>query len=181
MTAENQEGSPSALDLAWQNLAARTVKNILSRQGFGYAQLADALACMDVRESPRSVEGKVQRGTFQFTFMLQAALATRCVCPPAWEQAQGSGSWKARATAVIKADLGQQRWIDANELSRRLQTIGVVVPPKLLKNQIRGGTFTAALYLQCAAVCRFDGLFLFVDPGCLMRTAEEGVAKLAGY
>ncbi|WP_225936454.1 DUF6471 domain-containing protein [Caballeronia sp. NK8] len=181
MTAENQGAPHSAVDAVWAELASRTVRVILARQGVGYAQLAKSLASRGVAESARSVEGKIQRGTFRFVFLLQVVSATRAVCPANWASVSSCDSWEARATAVLDADLAEQRWIDVKELSRRLGTIGVAMSARVLRQQIRRGTFTAALYLQCATVCRFDGVFLFVDPEAMRRTAEAGMACLERF
>lgn len=56
-------------------------------------------------------------------------------------------------------------------LSSRLEELGVHVEAESLESQIEDGTFSAALYFQCATVWRFDALWLFLDIGAVNEVA----------
>ncbi len=148
------------------------------RQDISYAQLAQALETMGIAESARSIEGKIQRGTFRFSFFLQAAVAANTDIPLGWSDAlKISESWDGRAAAVFEAELAQQPWITWSRLSVRLQEIGVVMGSGVLEPQIRNGSFPASLFFQCATVCRFESVYRFVDPSSLRHAALLGAEQ----
>lgn len=170
-----QEKVEQGVDAAWARLASRAVRVALARQDMSYVQLATELTRTGVRESARSVEGKVQRGTFRFSFFLQTMLASRADWPAAWSSALTMpGTWEQRASAVFKEALAQQPWLGWRQLAQRLTEIGIEVDPEVLGAQIDDGTFSAALFLQCAAVCRFEGINLYLDISSVNRAALVG-------
>ncbi len=145
------------------------------RQDTSYARLAQALTGLGIAESARSIEGKIQRGTFRFSFFLQAAVAANTDIPGAWADAlRSADSWDQRAAAVLEAELAQQPWVDHDRLAVRLGEIGVVVPPAALGAQIRDGSFPAVLFFQCATVCRFESVYRFIDASSLHQAALWG-------
>jgi uncharacterized membrane protein len=159
-----QDEETQILESAWAHLASRALRAALIQKGVSYADLARRLVTAGLQESERSIEGKVHRGTFRFTFFLQALSAAGLALPGTWLFSQQTEeSWEARATRILRADLSAQPWLDTDMLSRRLEEIGVHVDRESLDTQIADGTFTAAFYFQCAAVCRFDALWLFLD------------------
>ncbi|EKS70381.1 hypothetical protein BURK_019955 [Burkholderia sp. SJ98] len=163
------------LDAAWAKLVSRAVRVALARQDVSYAQLAVELTRMGVTESARSVEGKIQRGTFRFAFFLQALSASRVDVPPSWASVlQDEGTWEAYACSIMKDALAQQPWLDWQQLARRLGEIGVDVQPDVLCAQVEDGSFPATLFFQCAAVCRFEGVHLFLDVSALNGAALAG-------
>jgi hypothetical protein len=161
-----------SVDSAWAHLASRALRAALIQKGVSYADLSRTLSESGVQESARSIEGKVHRGSFKFTFFLQALSAAGSALPRTWLcPRQVEGSWEARATAAFKADLSAQPWLNIDMLSRRLQEVGVHVEAELLESQIEEGTFSAALYFQCATVCRFDALWLYLDIAAVNEVA----------
>jgi hypothetical protein len=161
-----------AVDSAWAHLASRALRAALIQKGVSYADLSRTLSESGIQESARSIEGKVHRGTFKFTFFLQALSAAGSAFPQTWlYPRQGEGSWEARATEIFKADLSAQPWLHIDMLSRRLEEVGVHVESDLLESQIKDGTFSAALYFQCATVCRFDALWLYLDIAAVNEVA----------
>ncbi|REG51053.1 hypothetical protein B0G80_7537 [Paraburkholderia sp. BL6669N2] len=143
-------------------------------KGVSYEDLSHRLVASGVRESARSIEGKVHRGTFRFTFFLQVLSAAGSALPGTWLYPQQiEESWEARATRVFKADLSAQPWLDTNMLCRRLEELGVHVEAESLESQIDDGTFSAALYFQCATVCRFDALWLYLDIAAVNEVASN--------
>ncbi|CAL8477053.1 DUF6471 domain-containing protein [Caballeronia sp. S22] len=152
------------VDSAWAHLASRALRAALIQKGVSYEELARRLVERGVQESERSIEGKVHRGTFKFAFFLQALSAAGSALPGTWLCMQPvDGSLEASAAAAFKADLATQPWLDSNLLSKRLEELGVHVEADSLDTQIEEGTFSAALFFQCATVCRFDALWLYLD------------------
>ncbi|WP_321795274.1 DUF6471 domain-containing protein [Caballeronia sp. J97] len=174
MQAKDADGSEGA----WARLASRAIRVALTRQDVSYAQLASELNRMGVPESARSVEGKVQRGTFRFTFFVQALAAARVDCPDAWSQSlAGAGTWEERASNLLSHLMSQQPWLDWRLLAQRLSEIGIEIQPDNLKAQGEEGTFSAALFFQCATVCRFGGVRSFLDFSSLNSAAFAGRAS----
>ncbi|KVR40733.1 hypothetical protein WK17_21225 [Burkholderia multivorans] len=170
-----QGGEVHSIDSAWAHLASRALRTALIQTGVSYEDLARRLVASGVQESARSIEGKVHRGTFKFTFFLQVLSAAGSALPGRWVYPQQvDDSWEARATSALRADLSSQPWLDMDMLSRRLEELGVHVAAETLESQIEEGTFSAALYFQCAAVCRFDSLWLYLDIGVVNDVALRG-------
>lgn len=165
-------------EAAWSKLASRAVRVALARRDMSYAELAKAFLELDVTESARSVEGKVQRGTFRFSFFLQVLVASQTDCPAHWQPVLTADlTWEERASAVLRTEIAQLPWLDWQALSTRLSEIGVAMPSTALSEQVLSGTFSAALFLQCATVCRFPVLFGFVDASSLNDAALAGVTQ----
>jgi len=169
------DDSPEA---AWSKLASRAVRVALARRDMSYAELARALSDIGVTESARSVEGKIQRGTFRFSFFLQALAASQADCPPLWQTAFNSNlTWDERASTVLRVELAQLPWLSWKQLASRLAEIGIAMQADSLGDQILAGTFSAALFLQCAGVCRFDTAYMFVDVSSLNDAALAGATQ----
>jgi hypothetical protein len=167
-----QDEETQTVDSGWANLASRALRAALIHKGVSYADLSRRLVGGGVQESARSIEGKVHRGTFKFTFFLQVLSAAGSALPHTWLHPQQiDESWEARATGVVKADLSAQPWLKIDMLSRRLEEVGVHVEAESLESQIEDGTFSAALYFQCATVCRFDALWLYLDISAVNEVA----------
>ena len=153
---------------------------MLARQGLGYAQLAEELCRLGLSESARSVQGKVQRGTFNFTFFLQALVASGSSCPFSWANAlrqESPWSWEERATEVLSAELALRPLIDCGILSRRLEEIGVHVASDVLSADVQKGGFAATLYFQSATVCHFEGIQLFLDLPWLYEAVRDAMDR----
>ncbi len=145
-----------------------------------YAQLAGELAKLGVSESTRAVEAKVIRGTFRFSFFLQALAASQADCPSRWDEVFSSrDTWEARAEGVFAIELATQPWLSWGMLSNRLAEIGVVVPADSLQSHIESGSFSTALFLQCATVCHFDSIHRFLDISSLNDAAVAGSSEPA--
>ena len=179
MSTQIQGKVVESVDATWARLVSRAIRVALTRQDVSYAQLAAELTRLGVSESARSVEGKVQRGTFRFSFFLQALSASGADCPAAWSRGLATrGAWEARAAEVLKDSLAQQPWLNWRQLSLRLCEIGIEVQPDVLGTQAVDGTFSAALFFQCAAVCRFEGIQLFLDISSLHSAALAGQSSV---
>jgi hypothetical protein len=140
-----------------------------------YAQLADSLTSIGLAESARSVEGKIQRGTFRLAFFLQTLVASNNQYPEQWAVALHSGTtWEKCAASVIQIELAAQPWLDHAMLAQRLNEIGVRMAAEALKGQIEDGTLSTALFFQCATVCRFTDLHFFLDGQDLNDAAVAG-------
>lgn len=176
--ATQNPAKTATVDAHWARLASRAIRVALARRDMSYAQLAGALTGMGLAESARSVEGKIQRGTFRFTFFLQTLAASNNQYPEQWAVALHSGAttWEKSAALVIQAELATLPWLDHPMLSQRLNEIGVQVAAEALKGQITDGTLSTALFFQCATVCRFTDLHFFLDGRDLNDAAVAGTS-----
>jgi hypothetical protein len=59
----------------WEVRAKNLLKSELKRRGVGYAQLAERLSRMGIRETERNIANKVSRGGFTAAFLLQCLAA----------------------------------------------------------------------------------------------------------
>nr|WP_284508256.1 MULTISPECIES: DUF6471 domain-containing protein [unclassified Caballeronia] len=169
--------NPVTVDALWSKLASRAIRVALARRDVSYAELADVLNTMGLSESSRSVEGKIQRGTFRFSFFLQTLAASESQYPERWTVPLRSGASGEKCAAdVIQAELVAQPWLNHILLSQRLAEIGVEVAAETLKSQIVDGTLSTALFLQCATVCRFPDLQFFLDSQDMMDAALAGAS-----
>lgn len=163
-------------DTVWSSLATRAIRVLLARKEVSYARLAAELSRLGQTETARSAEGKVQRGTFRFSFFLQSLAAVGTDSPPHWGEAlSADGDWSHRASLLMLSEFKDRPWLTWSELSRRLQSIGEEVSAESLMEQVAGGDFPATLFLQCAVVCGFDGLELFLDRSDLLQAARRGM------
>ncbi|MGF6977609.1 hypothetical protein QFZ94_006059 [Paraburkholderia sp. JPY465] len=177
MSTRNQAKVSDLANGPWEKLSSRAIRVMLTRRDVSYGQLVEALATIGITESERSIEGKVHRGSFRHTFFLQVLTVSRSLYPEQWAHAlQGKMEWEARAAAVLRGELSLQPWLDWMKLSKRLGEIGVYVEPEPLRVQIEDGSFSTALFLQCATVCRFAGVHLFLDQFDLNEAALAGAS-----
>ncbi|WP_309928735.1 DUF6471 domain-containing protein [Caballeronia sp. LZ032] len=175
--AMRNSAPPGTVDAHWSKLASRAIRVALARRDVSYAQLADALNTMGLSESSRSVEGKIQRGTFRFSFFLQSLAASDNQYPERWTVPLRSGNtWEKCAADVMQTELVAQPWLNHILLSQRLAEIGVEVAAVTLKGQIVDGTLSTALFLQCATVCRFPDLHFFLDSQDMIEAAVAGAS-----
>jgi hypothetical protein len=173
--ASDSATSGDEVESGWAALASRAVRVTLARRDMSYAALAAALAEIGVPETFRAVEAKAQRGTFKFAFFLQLLVAVKADYPARWEQPLAADqTWEQRATAVLQTELSLLPWLTWAGLSARLSEIGVAVSAEELEIQAEIGTFPAVLFLQCAAVCRFESIVRFVDVSSLNDAALNG-------
>jgi hypothetical protein len=159
----------------WHQLASRATRVLMLRKGMSYREVAWSLLDLGVEESERSVEGKVHRGTFPFTFFLQVLVATKADCPVTWRTALATPqTWEQRASLIVQQDMVEQRWLTYDVLSRSLRNIGVFVPVPLLHSKMRDGTLSTALFLQYATVRRMKFANCFLDWSDLDEAAATG-------
>lgn len=59
----------------WNTMAANILKSELRRRGITYNQLQEKLSAMGICDTTNSIKVKVSRGSFQFAFFLQCAVA----------------------------------------------------------------------------------------------------------
>jgi len=171
----NVQKTYGQVEATWFELASRTAKVLIVRQDMRYREVAAALTEMGVQESSRSLEGKIHRGTFPFSFFLQLIVATKSYRPLEWREAlEAEQSWQHRASSIIQRDMAAQRWLTYNVLSRQLRDIGVIVSPPALHYKFRDGTLSAALFLQYATIRRLECVSGWVCWPDLNEVAAEG-------
>jgi hypothetical protein len=59
----------------WESEAKRVLKAELARQGVNYAELAEKLAAIGVRDNRAAIANRISRGRFTFIFFLQCMRA----------------------------------------------------------------------------------------------------------
>jgi hypothetical protein len=62
----------------WQSLVKGLLKAELKRRNLSYADLADKLAAMGVKENERNISNKIGRGSFTAVFFVQCLHAIGC-------------------------------------------------------------------------------------------------------
>lgn len=63
---------------AYETKAKNLLKGELKRRGVTYAQLADKLAAIGVKETDRNLNNKISRGGFTSAFLLQCLEVIGC-------------------------------------------------------------------------------------------------------
>jgi hypothetical protein len=149
---------------AWNKLASRVMRALLARKDLNYADLASLMRESGANETARSVEGKIQRGAMRCAFFLHTLDVVGAEYPSQWlKPIQDTGSWEQRASRVLQAEMSERPGVTFEELSRRLQTIGVDVALRSLEEQVAEGSYPLTLLLQCSAVLRIDEMERFID------------------
>ncbi|MFP6560817.1 DUF6471 domain-containing protein [Paraburkholderia sp. B3] len=171
----------SEAETPWAGLASRVIRIALARWDRGYAELIDALALAGVQENERSLVNRVSRGTVRFTLLLQIIHVAGDEPPSSWSDAlKMSGSWEARAQAVMAAELSRQPWVTPEKLAQRLSDIGAPIGERTLASHMAEGTFSLSLFLQCIAVLGSPSLERYIPFGALVAAANPGIADAAG-
>ena len=62
----------------WQALVKGLVKGELKRRNLSYADLADKLAVLGVKDNERNISNKIGRGSFTAVFFVQCMEAIGC-------------------------------------------------------------------------------------------------------
>ncbi|WGS45235.1 DUF6471 domain-containing protein [Burkholderia sp. JSH-S8] len=151
-------------DALWAGLASRVIRVALERKGVSYAQLADALSSIGVKETERSLISRVSRGTVKLTLLLQIIDVTGAVPPRLWMDAvRIPGAWEDRAQAVAAVELAQRPWVTPSKLSTHLADIGADIDERVLASQLSTGAMTLSLFLQCIAVLGSSSLDRYID------------------
>jgi hypothetical protein len=75
MTTEDTIHAP---DEAWDAKVKAILKAELKRKGVTYAQLADKLAAIGVKETEPNIRNKLARGKFTAVFFMQCLAAIGC-------------------------------------------------------------------------------------------------------
>jgi hypothetical protein len=154
----------SETDTLWANLASRVIRVALERKGVSYAELADTLTSIGVKETERSLISRVSRGTVKLTLLLQIIDVTGARPPFLWIDAvRTPGSWERRAQAVVAAELARQPWVTPNKLSALLTDIGVNINAKTLPTQLSAGAISLSLFLQCVVALGSPSLDQYID------------------
>ena len=55
----------------WEAQAKGIIRGELKRRNLSYADLADRLAAIGVKETPRNIQNKITRGGFKAVFLVQ--------------------------------------------------------------------------------------------------------------
>lgn len=154
----------SETDTLWANLASRVIRVALERKGVSYAELADTLTSIGVKETERSLISRVARGTVKLTLLLQIVDVTGALPPHLWIDAvRIRDTWEGRAQAVVAAELAQKPWVTQQKLVRLLTEIGTDINEKTLVSQLSSGAMPLSLFLQCIVVLGSSSLDRYID------------------
>jgi Domain of unknown function (DUF6471) len=154
----------SEADTRWNDLASRVIRVALERKGVSYAELANTLTSIGVKETERSLISRVSRGTVKLTLLLQIIDVTGALPPCLWIDAvRIRGTWEDRAQAVAAAELAQKPWVTSQKLSALLAGIGTDINEKALVSQLSTGTIPLSLFLQCIVVLGSSSLNRYID------------------
>ncbi|WP_155888293.1 DUF6471 domain-containing protein [Cupriavidus sp. WS] len=161
----------SHVDTAWTRLASRTARGLLVRKGVSYEQLVECLAAIDLVESVRAVEGKVQRGSFRCSFFFQLLLAVQADLPDGLTLSKRHESWEEACTRTFLREL-EAHGLTYIVLAKRLLKLGLEVSATQLEQQVLSGSFPFTLLLQLSAVAPVTLLQRFVDQTDIEKTAQ---------
>lgn len=161
----------SHTDTAWTRLAARTARGLLARKGVAYQDLATKLSAMGIAESFRSVESKVQRGSYRLEFFLATLHAVNAEYPSQWKPFLDSDmAWRDVAAHVFLHEVSSHG-LDIDALSNRLAQLGVSTDPRALTAHVATGELPFTLLLQLALVAPIVELCRFVDQSDIAAAA----------
>lgn len=141
------------------------------RKGVSYEQLVECLAAVDLVESVRAVEGKVQRGSFRCCFFFQLLLAVEADLPDGLTLSKRQESWEEACTRTFLRELDSHGLTYA-VLTKRLQKLGLEVSTTQLEQQVSSGSFPFTLLLQLSAVAPVTLLQRFVDQTDIEKAAQ---------
>ncbi|KAF1038623.1 MAG: hypothetical protein GAK33_01959 [Burkholderia lata] len=162
--AKDKEQFVSEEDALWAGLAARVIRVALERKGVSYAQLADTLSSIGVKETERSLISRVSRGTVKLTLLLQIIEVTGALPPSLWASVvRTPGTWEGRSKAVVAIELARRPWVTPPKLAALLTDIGVDIDEVALTSQLSTGTMTLSLFLQCITVLGSSSLDRYID------------------
>lgn len=126
---------------------------------------------MGTPESFRGAESKIQRGTYSLAYFLLMLQAVGAECPPQWAQfVETDESWETAASHVLLHAISTQG-LSIEELSHRLETLGLQTHPDRLNAQVASGEFPFTLMLQTALVTPIPEFIRFVDQNDLAEAA----------
>lgn len=154
----------SEVDTPWNDLASRVIRVALERKDLSYAELANALTSIGVKETERSLISRVARGSVKLTLLLQIIHVTHALPPCPWTDAiRAAGSWEGRAQAVVSAELARKPWVTPLRLTGLLADIGTTISEKALVSQLSSGALPLSLFLQCLVVLGSSSLDRYID------------------
>ncbi|MGH8777882.1 DUF6471 domain-containing protein [Paraburkholderia sp.] len=154
----------SEADTRWNDLASRVIRVALERKGLSYAELANALTAIGVKETERSLISRVARGSAKLTLLLQIVHVTHALPPCLWIDAiRAADSWEGRAQAVVSTELARKPWVTPLRLTGLLADIGTTISEKVLVSQLSSGALPLSLFLQCLVVLGSTSLDRYID------------------
>jgi len=143
---------------------------LLVRKGVSYEQLVECLAAVELEESVRAVEGKVQRGSFRCSFFFQLLLAVQADLPDELTLLKRQESWEDVCTRTFLREL-EAHGLTYSVLAKRFLKLGLEVSATQLEQQVLSGSFPFTLLLQLSAVSPVTVLQRFVDQTDIEKTA----------
>lgn len=166
----------SHIESPWTRLASRTARALLTRKGATYEDAVIALKSIGVRDSAKSLELRVQRGSLKFSSFLQLLCALHADLPSEFQRVvDGMDSWESACQQLV-LDLLAQNAISLDELALRLDGIGLHISPTQIQSLVSMGTFSLAFLLQLGYFLPIPALERYVDLSDIAKAANESVA-----
>lgn len=161
----------SHIESPWTRLASRTARALLTRKGATYEEAVLALRSIGVRDTAKSLELRVQRGSLKFSSFLQLLCALQADLPPEFQRVvDETDNWE-NACQQLVLNLLTQNAISLDELARRLDGSGIHIN----LTQVQKGAFSLALLLQVAYVLPIRALDRYVDRSDIAKAASESM------
>nr|WP_198173350.1 DUF6471 domain-containing protein [Cupriavidus sp. USMAA2-4] len=136
-----------------------------------FDEFAERLSAMGTPESFRGAESKIQRGTYSLAYFLLMLQAVRAEFPAQWATfVESDESWETAASHVLLHEISTQG-LSIEELSHRLEMLGVRARPDKLDAQVASGEIPFTLMLQTALVAPIPEFIRFVDHSDLAEAA----------
>ncbi|SOZ68607.1 conserved hypothetical protein [Cupriavidus taiwanensis] len=165
----------SHIESPWTRLASRTARALLTRKGATYEDAVIALRSIGVRDSPKSLELRVQRGSLKFSSFLQLLCALHADLPCEFQRVvEERDSWESACQRLV-LDLLTQNAISLDELARRLDESGIHINTTQVQSLVSKGSFSLAFLLQVGYVLPIRALERYVDLSDIAKAASESV------
>jgi len=149
---------------------------VLARKGASYDDASLALKGIDIQETSKALELKIQRGTLKFATFLQLLCVLGADLPREFQLVvDDPDDWESACRKFLLSLLAKES-IPIASLTQRLGACGVQPTATRVESLIDTGTFPLALMLQLAHIIPIPALDRFVDRSDIAKAACETVA-----
>ncbi|WP_153948827.1 DUF6471 domain-containing protein [Cupriavidus sp. U2] len=153
----------SHIETPWSRVASRTARGLLVRKGITQGTLVESLRLVGTSETPRSIEGKLLRGTFKFSLFLQILSAIKSDHPAHWKPVVArAANWDDASARILRHEL-LDIGMPLRQVAFRLRDLGVLIDDVVLGSACNDGNFPLVLILQLCLVRPIDELDRLVD------------------
>ncbi|QJQ03412.1 hypothetical protein C798_25205 [Herbaspirillum rubrisubalbicans Os34] len=162
--------------VSWVNLAARVVRVVLARKDITYGELVKGLEQYGHSESEKSLASRVATGRVRVSLLLQILHVSGVELPALWKPSStNTKNWEKHAQSVIAAEMAFSRYVDRDEVIRKLVSLGAGFTEKTLDGYIKGGTLFLPVFLRLLFILRSPSLEMFLDYSDVVEAATMDV------